>query len=256
MLQNIPQVTKNILILNILMFLLQLYFQSQGTDINYMLGGHYFNAASFEPYQVISHIFMHGDFFHLLFNMFALVMFGGFLERLWGPKRFFILYVASAFGAFLLYNSIGVYQLMEIKSQLPQGFLAQGESIIRHSHNYSEITRQLADHAILVQYDGLTPELFHQYISKSLTPIIGASGAVFGIMAAFAILFPNTELMLLFPPIPIKAKFLIGGYFIYEVYRSIYQAEGDNIAHLAHVGGAIVGAILVLIWRRQRNNFY
>lgn len=86
--------------------------------------------------------------------------------------------------------------------------------------------------------------------------MVGASGAVFGILAAFAILFPNTELMLIFPPIPIKAKYLIGGYFVYELYRSFYQVHGDNVAHLAHVGGAVVGAILVLFWRRNRTNFY
>ena len=256
MLQNIPQVTKNILILNILMFLLQMYFQSQGTDIDYMLGGHYLNAASFEPYQIISHMFMHGDFMHILFNMFGLVMFGGFLEKLWGGKRFFILYMASAFGAFLLYNSIGIYQLMEIKSQLPADFLAHAESIIKHSNSISQIQSEIVAYANSIPGLPVSQELFDQYISKSLTPIIGASGAIFGIMAAFAILFPNTELMLLFPPIPIKAKFLIGGYFVYEVYSSIYQSVGDNVAHLAHVGGAIVGAILVIIWRRQRTNFY
>lgn len=257
MLQNIPQVTKNLLILNILMFLLSLYFESQGTDISHILGGHYLNSAGFKPYQIISHMFMHGDFLHIFFNMFALVMFGGFLEKLWGAKRFFIFYFASAFGAFLLYNSIGIYQLYEIKSHMSQELLAYTESIIKHASSRHQAANEIITHLMSNPAQAQISALeISDYLEKSLTPMIGASGAIFGIMAAFAILFPNTELMLLFPPIPIKAKFLIGGYFIYEVYRSIYEVAGDNVAHLAHVGGAVVGAILVLIWRRQRNNFY
>jgi membrane associated rhomboid family serine protease len=241
MLQNIPQVTKNLLILNILMFLVKLYFQYKQIDIDSILGGHYVNSPLFEPYQVVSYFFMHGDFFHLFVNMFGLVMFGSFLERLWGPKRYFIFYVATAIGAFALYNAIGVIEIQNLKSQI----VAAGLQL-------EEINDVLKNHEYFPDAVGVVK----QYQMKCLTPMMGASGAIFGISAAFAILFPNTELMLLFPPIPIKAKFLIGGYFIYEVYRSIYQVPGDNVAHLAHVGGAIVGAIIVLIWRRKSNNFY
>mgnify|MGYP000934307354 FL=1 len=95
-----------------------------------------------------------------------------------------------------------------------------------------------------------------EYTIKSYVPLVGASGAIFGLLAAFAILFPNTELMLIFPPIPLKAKWLIGGYFVIEVYNSFQNNAGDNVAHLAHVGGAIVGAIIVLIWRKKGKNFY
>jgi len=241
-LNNIPQVTKNLLLLNILMFVLTFVFQQQGVDLGSLLGAHYVNSPLFEPYQVITHFFMHGDLFHILFNMFALVMFGGFLERLWGPKRYFILYISAAVGAFALYNAIGVYEIMELKKHLTSAGI-----------DLHEIDAMLKEGKY---YPGVSPELT-EYSIKCLTPMVGASGAIFGIMAAFAILFPNTELSLMFIPVPIKAKFLIGGYFVYEVYRSIYQAEGDHTAHLAHVGGAIVGAILVLIWRRKdKTNFY
>jgi len=241
-LNNIPQVTKNLLLLNILMFVLTFVFQQQGVDLGSLLGAHYVNSPLFEPYQVITHFFMHGDLFHILFNMFALVMFGGFLERLWGPKRYFILYISAAVGAFALYNAIGVYEIMELKKHLTSAGI-----------DLNEIDAMLKEGKY---YPGVSPELT-EYSIKCLTPMVGASGAIFGIMAAFAILFPNTELSLMFIPVPIKAKFLIGGYFVYEVYRSIYQTEGDHTAHLAHVGGAIVGAILVLIWRRKdKTNFY
>jgi len=241
-LNNIPQVTKNLLLLNILMFVLTFVFQQQGINLTSMLGAHYVNSPLFKPYQIITHFFMHGDIWHIVFNMFALVMFGGFLERLWGPKRYFILYISAALGAFALYNAMGVYEIMQLKKQLG----AMGVDL----HQINALLEQ-------GQYYDHVNSVLDAYNEKCLTPMIGASGAVFGITAAFAILFPNTELQLLFPPIPIKAKFLIGGYFIYEVYRSIYQVQGDNIAHLAHVGGAIVGAILVLVWRKKdKTNFY
>ncbi len=242
MLRDIPQVTKNLLILNILMFALTFFFQTQNIDLNSMLGAHYVNSPLFKPYQIISYFFMHGDVFHILFNMFALVMFGGFLEKLWGPKRFFILYISAAIGAFALYNAIGVFEIIQLRKEIA----AMG------TPSLETIDNLMLSGQVYVN----PPAALQKYYEMCFTPMVGASGAIFGIMAAFAILFPNTELMLLFPPIPIKAKFLIGGYFVYELYRSFYQVAGDNVAHLAHVGGAIVGAILVLIWRRNRTNFY
>jgi membrane associated rhomboid family serine protease len=242
-LNNIPQVTKNLLILNVLMYLLTLFFETRGVDLGQMLGAHYVNSPLFEPYQIVSHFFMHGSPMHILFNMFALVTFGGFLERLWGPKRFFIVYLSAAIGAFALYNAIGVYQLIQLKHTLA----AQGFDI----QELNEMAKQG-----LVFKDPVAHALTEPYLVKCVTPMVGASGAVFGLLAAFAILFPNTELQLMLPPVPVKAKYLIGGYFILEVLLSYYQVEGDHVAHLAHVGGALVGGIFVLFWRRNRTNFY
>jgi membrane associated rhomboid family serine protease len=242
---NIPAVTKNILILNILFYFASMVFSNGEMDLFSILGAHYINSPLFEPYQIVTHFFMHApDFFHILFNMLMLVMFGSHLERIWGGKRFFIFYVASAIGAFALYNGIGVFQIIELKSQIQ----ALGYDITLLNDNI------LNDAAF--QYNLDDKELLVNYASKILTPMVGASGAIFGIMAAFAYLFPNTELMLLFPPIPIKAKFLIGGYFLLEVFLSFQSNVGDNIAHLAHVGGAIVGFILVFIWNRNKKTFY
>lgn len=256
---NIQPVTKNLLLLNVAMFLLTLFFeyQGQGIDLGSLLGAHYFGTPLFEPYQLVSHFFMHGNFFHILMNMYILVMFGSFLERLWGPKRYFILYIASALGAVLLYNSVGFFQILELKETIHNsnavaalnGLLRETGGHITNA-NLMEIAQRYGI-TTQVQYDALG-----DYAIKSIVPMVGASGAIFGLLAAFAILFPNTELMLLFPPIPIKAKWLIGGYFVFEVYSSFQNNAGDNVAHLAHVGGAIVGAILVLIWRRTGKNFY
>ncbi|MES2589496.1 MAG: rhomboid family intramembrane serine protease [Bacteroidota bacterium] len=245
---NIPAVTKNILIVNILFYIASMVLTKGDLDLFSLLGAHYINSPLFEPYQIITHFFMHApDFFHILFNMIMLVMFGAHLERIWGGKRFFVFYIASAIGAFALYNGIGVFQIMELKSQLIQN----GYDITELNSNL--INQRYNDIPILTVESA---DLIRNYNTKIMVPMVGASGAIFGIMAAFAFLFPNTELMLLFPPIPIKAKFLIGGYFVLEVFLSLKETAGDNIAHLAHVGGAIVGFILVYIWNKDKKRFY
>ncbi|WP_343633261.1 rhomboid family intramembrane serine protease [Fluviicola sp.] len=262
---NIQPVTKNLLLLNIAMALLTAFFDSQGTiDLGSLLGAHYFNTPLFEPYQLVSHFFMHqsildpnGGFLHIFMNMYVLVVFGSFLERLWGPKRFFMLYVASALGAYLLYSGIGAFQVMELKRLIGDEHIISGMNSILKEYGRSEeciaaLNRFLSDQNI----NDVQTAAIHSYLNKSFVPMVGASGAIFGLMAAFAILFPNTQLMLIFPPIPIKAKWLIGGYFLFEVYYSFQKNQGDHVAHLAHVGGAIVGAIIVLIWRRTGKNFY
>lgn len=243
MFNNIPPVTKNILIINVIFFLATMILGAQGIDTYQYLSGRYFNSPLFQPYQIVTHMFMHGDLFHIFFNMFALVMFGGHLERIWGPKRFFIFYIACGLGAFVLYNAIGVWEIMQLK-----------EDLIAKGYNLSELNARIIEGLKIPHQQGHWP-IIEGYGQKVMSSLVGASGAVFGLLAAFAILFPNTELMLLFPPIPIKAKYLIGGYIAFEIYNSIYNS-GDTIAHLAHVGGAIVGAIIVLIWRKKGKNFW
>lgn len=250
-LNNIPQVTKNLLLINILLYIISMVFQAQGFAIGDILGGHYLNSPLFKPFQIISHMFMHSlhDPLHIIFNMFLLVMFGAHLERIWGAKRFFIFYVSCGLGAFLLYNSIGVWEIMTLKKQL----VAMGFDLDVLNN---KITNGFVNH---ITYDSDHPSqriVLQKYYEYSVSTMVGASGALFGILGGFAILFPNTELMLLFPPIPIKAKYLIGAYLIFEVYSSI-KMRNDQIAHLAHVGGAIVGIALVLYWRRaDKKNFW
>lgn len=247
MFNNIPAVTKNLLIINILLYLASMLLLNNGVDLFTLLSGRYFNSVFFEPYQIVTHMFMHSqfDFLHLVFNMFLLFMFGSHLERLWGAKRFFIFYIASGLGAFVLYNGIGVWQIMELKSQL-----------VAYGYDVKELNVKILERREVLNIPSDIYPAVQAYYNYSTSSIVGASGAIFGLLAAFGILFPNTQLMLLFPPIPIKAKYLIGGYFAFEVYNSIYSS-GDTIAHLAHVGGAIVGGILVLVWRKKdRANFY
>ena len=245
MFNNIPPVTKNLLLINITLYVVSLVLAGQGIDLFHLLSAKYFNSIFFEPYQIVSHMFMHSehDILHLFFNMFLLFMFGSHLERIWGAKRFFIFYIASGLGAVILYNSIGVWQIMELKQQL-----------VEAGYDMNLVNVRLLEGQKIDVIEG-TYWTLDSYINLNFSEMVGASGAIFGLLAGFAILFPNTELMLLFPPIPIKAKYLIGAYMAFEIYSSFYR-PGDGIAHLAHVGGAIVGAAFVLYWRKKGKNFY
>jgi membrane associated rhomboid family serine protease len=236
MLNNLPQVTKNLLILNILFFAASWFLGAQDINLISKFGAHYVNSPLFEPFQVVTHFFMHANFIHIFFNMWIFIMLGGYLEKIWGPNRFFIFYILCALGAFALFNVIGVYEIEALKTQI----IDQGHSI-REINRLESFTNN---------------ELINQYLVMINTPMVGASGAIFGVMAAFAILFPNTEFRLYFA-IPIKAKWFVGAYFLFEVYQSYLNESGDSTAHLAHVGGAVVGAIIVLFWRKKdRNNFW
>lgn len=192
---------------------------------------------------------MHGDFFHILFNMFALVIFGTSLEQVWGPKRFFIFYMATALGAFFLHQIVGYFEVKMIEEQLVSAgydiFLLQEKIALYRSGSISTF--------------GLIPNtqgLVQDYMAGISTPVVGASGAVYGVLVGFGFLFPNTRLMLLFPPIPIKAKYLVTIMVGIAIYNSFINNPGDNIAHLAHLGGAIVGFIMVYIWQRDKRKFY
>jgi membrane associated rhomboid family serine protease len=258
MFQNLPQVTKNILLLNIAFFVASLILKFQGIDLEMTLGAHYVNSPFFEPYQVVTHFFMHStdNFLHIFFNMWLFVMLGAYLENIWGAKRFFIFYLISAMGSFALYNMIGFIEIMNLKATLTNQFdIEQFNYFLKHTVNVNsdligQINTYINDNQIRI-----TPAL-ENYLGKSITPMVGASGGVFGIMTAFAILFPNTEFRIYFF-IPVKAKFLVTGYFLLELYLAFQNQASDNVAHLAHVGGAVAGAILVLVWRKQdRSNFW
>ena len=222
MLNNIPQVTKNLLILNIMFFVASYFLQTQGINLVQDFGAHYVNSPLFEPFQIVTHFFMLADFFHILFNMWIFVILGAHLEKIWGPKRFFIFYLVSAFAAFALFNLIGVYEIESLKTQIE----AKGIAI----EELSQLTQTKFD-----SLSGNNQKAIVKYMQMINTPMVGASGAIFGVMAAFTILFPNTVFYLYFA-IPVKAKFLVGAYLAYTLYMIIYPNELDNTAHLAHLG--------------------
>jgi membrane associated rhomboid family serine protease len=236
---NIPDVTKNLLILNALFFLIKVVLENQGINASQVLGMHYPSSEFFEPYQIITHFFMHADFMHILFNMIGLVVFGSHLERTWGKKRFFIFYFITAIGAVGLHLGVNAYELYELTGTVwPKAIVRDGIIII---DNVSNITN--------------TNAWYNDVYMQVNIPTVGASGAIYGLLMAFALLFPNTEFRMLFPPVTIKAKWLalIGGGF--ALYSGFMRSEG-SIAHFAHLGGMLFGFIMIKIWQRDKNSFY
>ncbi|MGI6338888.1 MAG: rhomboid family intramembrane serine protease [Bacteroidales bacterium] len=238
---GLPPVVKNIIFINILMLLADFTAKSVfAIDLTRILGLYFPRSEHFMPVQILTHMFMHGNFLHLFFNMFALYMFGGVLERVWGPKRFFIYYMICGLGAALVHETVIMFQfnkLMNIISpdQL-QIVLNDGAAYFKEGRVFTDETMKNMQMLLNV-------------------PTVGASGAVFGILLAFGVLFPNTQLMLLFPPIPIKAKYFVLGYGAIELYLSITQ-PGSNIAHAAHLGGMLFGYLLIRYWRKTTKTLY
>lgn len=240
-LRNIPPVVKNLLIINGLFFLATIILQNQGIDLARYLGLHYWKSPGFKPHQLVTYMFMHGGFTHILFNMFAVWMFGRVLEQVWGQKRFLIFYMVTGIGAGIVQLLVAHIRLMgygdAITPEVMDVILTDGYQAILERKNYTD--------PVLRNLNGLI---------NGVT--VGASGAVFGILLAFGMLFPNTELMLLFPPIPIKAKWLVIGYGVFELYSGFANNPNDNVAHFAHLGGMLFGFILIKYWKKDRNHFY
>jgi len=229
--KNMPDVVKNLLIINLLFFVAQ----NMISTFDYYFSLYPISSAFFKPWQLATHFFMHGNIPHIFFNMFALVIFGSQLEKIWGPKRFLTYYFITAIGAAFLHLTVNYIRLISLESSLPDDIVVQ---LIQNGP---------------VQYYNPT---YNEFVGMYHIPMMGASGAVFGLLAAFGYLFPNTELMLLFPPIPIKAKYFVIGYAAIELYLGMANNPGDNVAHFAHLGGALIGILLVLYWNKNRNSFF
>jgi len=236
---TIPPVVKNLIIINVLMLLATYVLEMRGIDLTKILGLHYIESSEFKPYQLVTHMFMHGGFMHLAFNMFALWMFGRVLESVWGPKRFFIYYFVTGLGAAALHTLVNYiefhYLAGKMSPETVQMVMTQGTEIFNQGKNFSDSAAGKLNLMLNI-------------------PTVGASGAVFGILLGFGMLFPNTELMLLFPPIPIKAKYFVMGYGAIELFSGI-TGMGANIAHFAHLGGMLFGFFMIRYWNRNTRNF-
>src|ERR1700730_10343675 len=225
--QMIPTVIKNLIIINVLVFLAQNTIgEAAGFNMLNLFALHDIHSVYFRPHQLISHLFMHGGIEHILFNMFALWMFGSILENLWGPKRFLIFYVLCGLGSAALHLAI----LYNQNGQLLQQF-----------HALNPVDQQDA------------AEMVYRHVNEAT---LGASGAIFGCLAAFGYLFPNSLIYLYFF-VPIKAKWFVLAYGAMELFLGVQNSAGDNVAHWAHIRGAIVGLLMVIYWKKtDRRNFY
>ena len=238
---NLPPVVKNIILINAIMLLADFTVKRiLGIDPTTFLGLYFPKSEHFMPLQLLTHMFMHGDFFHLLFNMYALFIFGQVLEQIWGPKRFLTYYMICGLGAAFIHETVIFIQYERIMSVISadqlEVVLNEGTALFREGRVFP---------------DSLMKDL--QLLLN--TPTVGASGAVFGILLAFGVLFPNTQLMLLFPPIPIRAKYFVLIYGAIELYLAVAQ-PGSNIAHAAHLGGMLFGYFLLRYWQKTSNTLY
>ena len=218
--REIPVVTKNLIAINVLMFLALLAFERSGIDLNNLLGLHLFLAPDFRPYQLVTYMFMHGGFTHILFNMYAVWVFGSILERVWGSSRFLLFYIVTGVGA---------------------GLVQELVQYLYYSMNLAQYTQVNMGGGLIVP--------MAEYLNLWTT--VGASGAVYGILLAFAMTFPNEQLFMIPFPFPIKAKYFVMIFGALELFTGLSNNVGDNVAHFAHLGGMIFGIVLILYWRKK-----
>lgn len=216
---NIPTMTKNLLVVNVLAFIATFVLERSGIDLTRLFGLHFFLASEFHIYQFITYMFLHGGFTHILFNMFALWMFGSVIERVWGPKKFLFYYIVCGVGA---------------------GFIQELVQYANYSMEGLAAYQYVSAGGVQMTTDA--------YINMWTT--IGASGAVYGILLAFGMIFPNERLFIIPFPFPIKAKWLIMGYIAIELFSAM-SGPGDGIAHMAHLGGMLFGFLLIRYWQKH-----
>jgi membrane associated rhomboid family serine protease len=244
--------------------------RSQGIDLNRILGLFYPQSEYFMPHQLVTHLFMHGGITHLFFNMFALYMFGRVLESVWGPKRFLIFYFITGLGAATIHTFVNYLEIAPMAKavvafnntpspELFASFVNKYPNAIKGFFSLPEV-RDFAvtwlDNPDVSMYESEASKVLNLVVAKRMNiPTVGASGAVFGVLLGFGMLFPNTQLMLLFPPIPIKAKYFVMAYGALELVLG-FSMPGSNIAHFAHLGGMIFGFILIKYWNKTTRTFY
>lgn len=227
--RNIPIVTKNLLIVNVVAFLLTFVLgkdASGGYVLNELLGLHFFMASDFQVFQLITYMFMHGGFEHIIFNMFALWMFGCVVERVWGAKKFLFYYIACGVGAGLFQELAQFVQFYLMASdQIPAFGIGDIWMVARNSS------------AVLNAWT-----------------TVGASGAIYGILLAFGMIFPEERIFIFPLPVPIKAKYFVIGYAAIELFSAM-MTSGDGVAHVAHLGGMVFGFFMIRYWRKQANGY-
>jgi membrane associated rhomboid family serine protease len=273
----LPEVVKNLLIINGIFFLATYILQNSGLDLTDTLGLHYFASDKFRPYQLITYMFMHGNFGHILLNMFALWMFGAAIENIWGPKKFLTYYMVTGLGAAITHYAV-VYFTLQPGLQFFNDYITQpsyeklqtlassdvfksfsSPDLIDH---FNEFTRKFntlvnIDHTAAMQMSvEYVKQLRIDYLNAPV--VVGASGAIFGLLLAYGMIFPNNLIYIYFI-IPLKAKYFVILYGAIELFSGVANRPGDNVAHFAHLGGLIFGFLLILYWRfqkRRKNNYF
>ncbi len=262
---RLTPVVKNLLIINVVVFLLQMMVTS--VDITGILSLHRLSSPDFRPYQFVTYMFAHGSFGHILFNMLGLVFLGPLLEQFWGPKKFITFYLVTGIGAALLYTGIEVFELRNLRNDVetyleaptPDNFAIFVDENDRYFNSgvyefQDEFSKNANNQQYIEQSKMYVQGLYNEVSQRG--SMLGASGAIYGILMAFGLLFPNTQLMLLIPPIPVKAKYLVLFLGAYAVWAGFARNPGDPVAHFAHLGGMIFAFIMIKYWQTKRDSFY
>jgi len=238
---RVSEIVKHLIIINIIFFIASIVFGELMYDLFAM---HYPNNSDFILWQPVTHMFMHGDITHILFNMFGLWMFGTPLEQMWGKQKFIFFYLSAGFGAVLIQTIVYHYDVMSVTQILIDNGLNNSDvdTFYKTGRLNTSIIQSVGEDRL---YSG---------IQSFKAVMVGASGALYGILVAFAMLFPNVQLMLLFPPIPIKAKFFVPLLILFDLFFGFTSYSVGPIAHFAHIGGAITGFLMMWYWKKNQFN--
>lgn len=245
---NITPVVKQLLIINIIFFIGS---QIMGERAYQLFSLYYIENPHFKPWQFVTHMFMHGGITHIMFNMLALYSFGSILEHFWGAKRFLFFYFSCGLGAALIHTGANYY------------YFHHGLDILTtHGFKVNDITSILLEGKMDTRWQNLLggQEQLIQFVQSYLSTAVGASEAIYGLLIAFAFMFPNAELSLMFIPIPLKAKYFVPLFlFLYDGFFGLFGRSvigmSDGVAHWAHLGGALIGFIIMMQWRNKKHNF-
>lgn len=234
---GLPPVVKNLLILNIICFIGSQFFE----PATRMFGVYYPDSPFFRIWQIITYMFMHGNLPHIFFNMFALFMFGPVLEQIMGSKRFINFYLITGLGALVLQFAVQAIEVYSIAGTISASQWLEFDMLRGMVYG---------------NHPSMTNENFSTIVSVYNTPMVGASGAIYGLLIAFAFLFPNTSLYLMFIPVPVKAKYFIPVLIVVELFLGVSRISGGSIAHFAHIGGALFGFILLKVWGIRKPTYW
>jgi len=259
---RLTPVVKYLLIINIVIFLITAFLKLDGL-ISYYFALKYIRADSFMPFQFITYMFLHAGFGHLFSNMFALFIFGPAIENTWGSRQFLVYYMITGIGAAILFSATDYFEKRELERDASfyvvnpspdaySDFIAEHmskNSRLANINNAYQLERAYHNNPSSDELRQRTKSTVKEYSMVILnSPMLGASGAIFGILIAFGMLFPDTRIFLLLFPVPIKAKYLIAFYAVAEIFYGIKPVAGDNVAHLAHIGGMLVGYLIIKFW--------
>lgn len=243
----LPPVTKNLLIINIIIWgAINLLFRSTENKLLDFCALHYFTAETFNPAQLITYMFIHVDFVHLFFNMFALFMFGMVIERTMGSKRFLFYYITCGIGAALIQEGVFALMISNYAAHMPDGAVA-----LISQNNIEALNMLIQQHPESWIYQGEFQNALNHIFSLINTPVVGASGAIFGVLLAFGFLFPRQPLYMMFIPVPIQARWFVIGYGALELLQGVSNNPGDQVAHFAHLGGMLIGLLLLIYWKKK-----